>query len=144
MSTEENKRIARLHFEEAHNKGRVDLFDDYYALDIPADQWDSKENYGNLILWWHKVAPDWHMTIVDMVAEGDKVFVYHKTTMTYSVVPDPAPNFPMPPFGKPVEFRGVEIMRFANGKLVAVEFVIEWMKMMVDAGVYVLAQSEPA
>lgn len=142
MSTEENKVIARLHFEEAHNKGRVELFDDYYALDVPVEQWDSKENYANLILWWRKVAPDWHMTILDMVAEGDKVFVYHKTNLTYSVVPDPPPNFPMPPLGKPVEFRGVEIMRFANGKLVADEFVVGWMQMMVDAGVYVLAKPE--
>ena len=52
MSTEENKAIARMHFEEVHSKGRVELFDDYYALDVPASQWDSKENYGNLILWW--------------------------------------------------------------------------------------------
>ena len=144
MSTEENKAIARMHFEEAHTKGRVELFDDYYALDVPASQWDSKENYAKLILWWHKVAPGMSITVVDMVAEGDKVFVYHKSSMTYSVVPDPPPNFPMPPFGKPVEFRGVELMRFANGKLVAVEFVIEWMRMMVDAGVYVLAKPETA
>ncbi len=144
MSTEENKAIARMHFEEVHNKGRVELFDDYYALDVPDNQWDSKENYGNLILWWRKVAPDMRITILDMVAEGDKVFVYHKSTMTYSVVPDPAPNFPMPPFGKPVEFRGVEIMSFADGKLVAVEFVVEWMSMMVDVGVYVLAKPETA
>ena len=144
MSTEENKAIARMHFEEVHSKGRVELFDDYYALDVPASQWDSKENYGNLILWWRKVAPDMRITIVDMVAEGDKVYVYHKSSMTYSVMPDPPPNFPMPPLGKPVEFRGVEIMRFARGKLVAVEFVVEWMSMMVDAGVYVLAKPEMA
>jgi predicted ester cyclase len=143
MSTEENKAIARLHFEEAHNKGRVELFDDYYALDVPADQWDSKENYAKLILWWRQVAPDWRMTILDMVAEGDKVFVYHKTNLTYSVVPDPPPTSPMPPLGKPVEFRGVEIMHFANGKLIHDEFVVEWMSMMADAGVYVLAKSEP-
>jgi predicted ester cyclase len=142
MSIEENKAIARMHFEEAHNKGRVELFDDYYALDVPADQWDSKENYANLILWWRKVAPDWRMTILDMVAEGDKVYVYHKTNLTYSVVPDPPPTSLMPPLGKPVEFRGVTIMRFANGKLVAVEFVIEWMQMMADAGVYVEAKPE--
>jgi predicted ester cyclase len=144
MSTEENKAIARLHFEEAHNKGHVELFDDYYALDIPAGEWNSKEEYGNRILWWHKVAPGMCMTIVDMVAEGDKVFVYHKTNLTYSVVPDPPPNFPMPPLGEPVEFRAVEMMHFANGKLVAVEFVAEWMSMMVDAGVYTLAKSEMA
>lgn len=141
MSTEENKAIARLHFEEVHNKGRVELFDDYYALDVPPEQWDSKGNYANLILWWRKVAPDMRITILDMVAEGDKVFVYHKTNFTYSIVPDPPPTSPMPPLGKPVEFRGVEIMRFANGKLVADEFVVGWMQMMVDAGVYVLAKS---
>lgn len=139
MSTEENKAIARLHFEEAHNKGRVELLDDYYALDIPAGEYNSKEEYGNRILWWRKVAPDMRMTILDMVAEGDKVFVYYKTNLTYSVVPDPAPTSPMPPLGKPVEFRAVELMYFANGKLVAVDFVIEWMNMMVDTGVYVPA-----
>ncbi len=144
MSIETNKAIARLHFEEAHNKGRVELLDDYYALDIPASEWNSKEEYGNRILWWRKAAPDMHMTILDMVAEGEKVFVYHKSKMTYSVVPDPPPNFPMPPLGKPVEFRGVEIMTFSNGKLIAVDFVAEWMGMMVDAGVYTLAKSEPA
>jgi predicted ester cyclase len=144
MSIEKNKEIARIHFEEVHNKGRVELMNDYYALDIPAGEFNSKEEYGERLLWFRKVAPDMCFTILDMVAEGDKVYVYHKDSMTYSVVPDSAPPLPMPPLGKKVEFRTVEMLRFKDGKLVEVEFVAEWMNMLVDAGVYVLAKPEMA
>jgi len=50
----------------------------------------------------------------------------------------------MPPLDKLVEFSGVEIMRFANSTLVNGEFVVEWMSMMADAGVYILAKPETA
>lgn len=142
MSIEENKKIARIHFEEVHNKGRVELMEDYYALDIPVGEVNSKEEYRERILWFRKVAPDMCFTILDMVAEDDKVYVYHKCSLTYSVVPDPVPTFPMPPFGKKVEFRTMEMLRFEDDKLVEIEFVTEWMNMLVAGGVYLWAKPE--
>lgn len=144
MSTEENKAIARRHYEELLNKGRVEMLDEYYALDVPAGAYRSLEEQRKRVLWWHKVAPGIHFTILDLLAEGDKVVVYWKVNATYSVVPDPPPTGPMLPLGKPVQFSGMDLFRFEDGKMVSIETVNEWMNMMVDAGVYVLAQPEKA
>ena len=144
MSTEENKAIVRRHFEEVWNKGRVELLDAYYALDVPAGDPNSLDEHRKRILWWHKAAPGFYFTILDLLGEGDKVTVYWKVNVTHSIVPDPPPKNPMPPLGKPVEWRGMEIWRFADGKFVSKEVVNLWPGMLVEAGVYTLANPQPA
>jgi predicted ester cyclase len=144
MSVEQNKAIARKHFEEVWNKGRVELLDEYYGADLPPSDHNHIEAMKKRRLWWHQVAPGLVFTILDTVAEGDKVVVFWEVEATYSVVPDPPPDTPMMPLGKPVKFRGMEFFHFANGKVIHLDGVNEWMRMMVDSGVYTLAKPEPA
>jgi predicted ester cyclase len=143
MSVEENRAIARKHFEEVWNKGRVELMDAYYAPALPPEDYNSLEEMKNRRLWWHKAAPGLVFTILDTVAEGDKVVVLYEVEATYSVVPDPPPTTPMLPFGKPVKFRGVDIFHFADGKMVKQEGFNQWNQVLVDHGIYVLAKPEP-
>jgi predicted ester cyclase len=49
--------------------------------------------------------PDFHRTIEDIIAEGDKVWTLFKTTGTA-------------PTGKKIEMTTVSILRFLNGKAV--------------------------
>jgi predicted ester cyclase len=121
MSIEGNKAIARRHFEEVWNKGRVELLDEYYALDVPSGAYMSLDELRKRVLWWHKMTPGFFFTILDVIAEGDKVIVYWKVNATYSVVPDPPPTDPNPmlPLGKPVQFRGMDLYRFEDGKMVS-------------------------
>jgi hypothetical protein len=139
MSTEENKVIARRFFEEIWNKGRVELLDDFWKIEKP-DIAELKER----ILWYHKSAPGFYFTILDVIAEGDKVLVYWKADVMHTNIPDPQPTFHIPPLGKPVQWRGMALMTILDGKLVAKEDANLAMGMLIDAGVYVLAKPEPA
>ena len=143
MSIEQNKALAREHFEQVWNNGRVELLDEYYGVDVPPSDWNHIEEHKKRLLWWRQVAPGFRFSILDTVAEGDKVVVHWEVDITYSVVPDPPPTTPMMPFGTPVKFRGMEIFHFADGKLLKRDVVNEWMRMMVDSGVYVLAVAKP-
>lgn len=139
MSLEENKTIARRYFEEVWNKGQFELLDDFYALDTP-----KKGDLIDRIRWYQKSAPGFHFTILDVIAEGNKVLVYWKVDVTHTNIPDPQPTFPIPPIGKPVQWRGMELMNFVDGKLVSREIANLAQGMLIDAGVYVLAKQQPA
>jgi C-1 hydroxylase len=60
-----------------------------------------------------KSFPDWHETIEDIIAEGDKVWVRVKATGTIT-----GEYRGLPPTGKKVTYEAVDIYRIANGKLV--------------------------
>jgi hypothetical protein len=143
MTTEENKAIARRHLIDVLEQGRVELIPSYYAPDgsVPMD---TQEEWQKRVLDHHKIGPGFKITILDMVAEGDKVAVLWQADFTYSVVPDPPFEKPPYPFGKTATWKIMSLMRVVNGKLVSNVSANEWGKMMIDAGVYTLAKSEPA
>jgi predicted ester cyclase len=142
MSVEENKAVARKYCHEVWNSGNVDLLDEFYILDQPPAD-DYRQKLKQNILWWHSVAPGLKFTILDMIAEGDRVVIYFQADVTYSVLPDPQSTYPMPPFGKPVSWKVVNIMRIVDGKIVAIEYAGNyWMAMLVDEGVIPLPKPE--
>jgi hypothetical protein len=143
MSIEENRAIVHKHFEQVWNQGRVALLDEYYGIDVPPSDWNHIEEQRKRILWWHQAAPGFVFTILDTVAEGGKVVALYEVEANYSVVPDPPPTTPMLPFGKPVKIRGMDIFHFAGGKVVKREGFNQWMQVLVDNGIYVLAKPEP-
>jgi steroid delta-isomerase-like uncharacterized protein len=57
--------------------------------------------------------PDLRIAIDDMVCEGDNVVVRWAVTGTHQ-----GDNLGIPATGKPVAFRGITWLRFANGRLV--------------------------
>jgi predicted ester cyclase len=144
MSTEENKAIARRQLEEVWNKGRVEFLKDYWALDVPAGDTNSVDELSQRILWFHKTCPGFYFTIKDIVGEGDNVVVNWKVNVHYSVKPETPPAFTPPPFGKPVEWKGMTLYRFREGKVIGIEAANEWASMMIDTGAYVPAKTEPA
>ena len=142
MSVEENKAIVRRHLIDVLEQGHVELIDGYYSPDSSTP--DTPQQYRELVLWHHKVAPGFKITILDMVAEGDKVAVHWQAALTYSVVPDPPPNSPFFPFGKPCDWKIMSIGRVIDGKLVSWVSVNEWTDVLVKEGVYILANPQKA
>jgi predicted ester cyclase len=141
MSIEENKAIARRHYIDVFNQGHVELVESYYAPEGSVPIAQAQKEFSDFTLWWQKVAPGWKLTILDMVAEGEKVAVYLQAELTYSVVPDPPPDFVMPPFGKPVSWKLANIVRIVDGKWVSMEVEAnDWTEMLVREGVYTLAK----
>jgi len=144
MTNEQNKAIARMHLIDVLEQGKVELIPSYYAPDGSVPDNDTPEQWKERVLWHHKIGPGYKITILDMVAEGDKVVVLWQADFTYSVVPEPPPEKPPYPFGKSVSWKIMSLMRIVDGKLLSNIGANEWGSMMINAGVYVLAKPELA
>ena len=113
MSLEENKAIVR-RFVEAYNKRDLDLFDDLLA----PDYFDHTSKVGveglkQLMNMAFKAFPDFHETIEDIIAEGDKVWARITFTGTHR-----GEFMGIAPTGKKITTEMVDIFRIVNGKLV--------------------------
>jgi len=113
MSLEENKAIVRRFIEE-WNKRNLAALDELMAADYfdPSLQVRGLEAYKQLLTMVLKGFPDWHETIEDIIAEGDKVWVRYTATGTH------AGEFRgLAPTGKKFTETGVLIWRIVDGKI---------------------------
>ena len=113
MSLEENKAIVR-RFIEAYNNRNLDVFDEILAPDY--FDYTSKvgpEGLKQLMNMAFKGFPDFHETIEDIIAEGDKVWVRITFSGTHK-----GEFMGIAPTGKKVTTEMVDIFRIVNGKLV--------------------------
>ena len=109
MSPEENKAVIRRLFE-AEEKRNLAILDELIAPDFIEGrntpfELRGPEGYKQFVTMLFKGFPDWHETIEDIIAEGDKVWACHKTTGTA-------------PSGKKIELTSINIFRIVNGKVV--------------------------
>ena len=112
MSLEENKAIVR-RFIEAYNKRNLDLIDDFVAPDyVDHTNKVGREGLKQLFNMGLKAFPDWHETIEDIIAEGDKVWVRLAYTGTHK-----GEFLGLAPTGKKITAKDVDIYRIVNGKL---------------------------
>ena len=110
MSLEENKAIVR-RFIEAYNKRNLDLIDDFVAPDyVDHTNKVGREGLKQLFNMGLKAFPDWHETIEDIIAEGDKVWVRLAYTGTHK-----GEFMGLAPTGKKVKSEMVDIYRIVNG-----------------------------
>lgn len=120
MSTEDNKALARRLVEEIWNQGSVALIDELYAASFthhdPAfPMFQTREGYKQWVSEARTAFPDLHLTIEDMVAEGD--LVVSRWTFRGTNTGDLATPMPIPATGKPVTITGITISRLAAGKV---------------------------
>jgi len=109
MSAKENKGLMRRLFEE-FNKGKaaaMAVID--RSIDMRGDLKDFKQKESE----WYDAFPDMHVTIDDMVAEGDKVAVRTTWTGTHK-----GEIMGIPPTNKKVTISLITISRIAGGKIV--------------------------
>ncbi len=112
MSLEENKAIVRK-FIDAYNKRNLDLVDDFVASDyVDHTNKVDREGLKQLFNMGFKAFPDWHETIEDIIAEGDKVWVRLAYTGTHK-----GEFMGLAPTGKKITSKAVDIYRIVNGKL---------------------------
>ncbi len=118
MSLEENKAIVR-RFIDAYNKHDVTLMDEFIAPDYVdhTHQQQGREKFIQLFSLAFDAFPDWHETIEDIIAEGDKVWVRVKATGTHTGEWNHF-GVQFPPTGKKLTMMMVDIWRIVNGKLV--------------------------
>ena len=117
MSTEENKAIVRRMTEEVYNQGTIERIDHFFAAsyvhhDPASPHVRDRDGLKEVLRAFHTGCPDLHITIDELLAEGDTVtkrWTYHAThTGDLSG---------MLPTGKRIMMSGLELFRLANGKI---------------------------
>jgi predicted SnoaL-like aldol condensation-catalyzing enzyme len=112
MSLEENKQFVRRHFEEFVNHKNLGVADQNFAAeyqehgsDAPAGSTPGPVGPKNYLARAFERYPDLHVTIQDIIAEGDKVVVRNTWLATDATT------------GNRIEFNGIVIWRITNGQL---------------------------
>lgn len=106
MSLEKNKALFRK-ANEAINKRDLTVLDEFMASDYVdhTNQLRGREDVKQFYTGAFKDFPDFHRTIEDIIAEGDKVWVRFKITGTATT-------------GKKIELSSVSILRIVDGKAI--------------------------
>jgi steroid delta-isomerase-like uncharacterized protein len=85
-----------------------------------------KEVFGRL----HRAFPDLHITVEDVIAEGDKVVSRNSVTGTHE-----GEYMGIPPTGKSVTYNEIFIGRFVNGRIAETWGVVDVLSQMRQLGV---------
>ncbi len=143
MSTEENKAKARRIFEEAFNRGNLAVVDELcapnYVFHDPTGPVNGPEGFKQYIQMYLTAFPDTHVTIDDIIAEGDLVVTRNTFHGTHR-----GPLQGVPPTGTRVDVPGMVVTRIVNGKGVESWGVYDGLGMMQQLGVVPAPQSAKA
>ncbi|HKY54458.1 MAG TPA: ester cyclase [Anaerolineales bacterium] len=134
MSTEENKNLVRRIFEEGLNQNKPLVFDEliapsYVNHDFPAPS-PGLEGFKMVIGVFRAAFPDMHVTLEEELAEGDKVITRGYFTGTHKG------DFQgIPPTGKQIKVKYIDVWRVENGKLVENWVQMDQLGLMQQLGV---------
>jgi hypothetical protein len=78
----------------------------------------------------HRAFPDLHVTVEDLIEEGDKVVGRNSVTGTHQ-----GEYMGLPPTGKSVTYNEIFIFRFANGRIAETWGVVDVLSQMKQLGV---------
>ena len=77
----------------------------------------------------HRAFPDLHITVEDLIEEGDKVVGRHTVTGTHQ-----GEYMGLPPTGKSVTYNEIFIIRFVNGRVAETWGVVDVVSQMKQLG----------
>ncbi len=105
MSAEQNKAVVRRFFD-AINHGTLDVLDQVLAPDFRTQGENQGGRDGEKQLWQQlrTEAPDTHLSVEELIAEGDKVVTRWSARGTYR--------------GQPVQVTGIHIHQVVDGKII--------------------------
>ncbi len=116
---ERNKAVVQRYVDEIQNAHSLDALESIFAEDFVDHMASSgglylggmdglKRGYATFL----NAFPDLHVTVEDMIAEGDKVVAYKTVTGTHR-----GTHLGIPPTGKRVQWQNVGIYCIKNGKI---------------------------
>jgi steroid delta-isomerase-like uncharacterized protein len=116
MSTEENKARVRRLYEEVFNQKNLAAIDDYFAPTVidhslPPGAPGGIEGVRQTIAMFLSAFPDLHLTVEDLIAEGDRVVARWTLRGTHQ-----GASLGMPPTGKQFTMPGISVVRLDGGK----------------------------
>ncbi len=141
MSLDANKDVVRRHYEELFNRRDLGVAPeitspDYVEHGVAAMRTareetapDPVEGLRNTVRWLTAAFPDLHITVDDLVAEGDKVFAYITMRGTHE-----GEFQGSAPTGRSFEARAMHLFRVRDGKAVEHWAVREDLPMLLQLG----------
>ncbi|HSH80625.1 MAG TPA: ester cyclase [Herpetosiphonaceae bacterium] len=134
MTVEANKKVALRFYEEIFNRGNIDAADELVAPDVvdhnaPPGLPPGLEGAKLLFGMFHTAFSQLHVTVDDLIAEGDKVVARGTMRGTHT-----GPFMNIPPTGKEFEIDWIDIYRIANGKQVEVWHLEDVLKLLQQLG----------
>ena len=116
MGSDENKAVTRRFIEEVFNHGELARADELLAADfvnhVAGTEVRGREAMREFVATYRSALPDYHCTIEDQVAEGDKVVTRWTARGTQR-----GELMGIPPTGQHVSLGGVVIDRLVNGQI---------------------------
>jgi steroid delta-isomerase-like uncharacterized protein len=136
MSADDNKALVRRFYEDAWNKHNPAVVDEIYAADFVDRSPDipgiphTRDGLKQFLVMYLRAYPDANIRIEDQLAEGDRVVTRWtgRGTQTGELMG-------MPPGGKSVAVAGVQIDRFAGGRIVESWTLFDQLGMLQQLGV---------
>ena len=133
MSAEENKALVRRFVEEFWNEGNMSAADELMAIDaeihMPTGEMVDLDGLKSFAATFRGSFPDWHSTLEELVAEGDRVAERWTGRGTHR-----GELQGIPPTGKRVEAPGSVFYRIVGGKIVEFRGQLDMMGMMRQLG----------
>jgi steroid delta-isomerase-like uncharacterized protein len=135
MGAEENKALVRRWVEEAWNNKNLSVVEETWDPNWidhsgPPGQASGPEGARQFVTQFSAAFPDVHITIEDMVAEGDTVVYRWTGRATHEGVFQG-----IPPTGRRVEVPGITIHRLQNGKIAETWGLVDTLGMLQQLGV---------
>jgi steroid delta-isomerase-like uncharacterized protein len=136
MSVEENKELINRYFDEAWNKRNPAADDEFIAPDVVVHAAPlpgappGVEGAKAVLQMFITAFPDLHVVNEDLVGEGDMIMQRWVSHVTHS-----GPLLGIPPTGKQVTLRGMNLFRIASGKIVERWGVFDALGLMQQLGV---------
>lgn len=115
MSVEQNLKVAHQVIEEAFNQGQYAVLNTCFRSDYIEHQFGlhkTLEGFQSDIAFLRKAFPDFHLTIEDMVADGERVWLRMTARGTN------LGGLMGPPNGKSFEVAVFDLLRFEDGQIV--------------------------
>ena len=143
MAVEENKAIARSIFEDGLNRGDVDTIANLTAPDfvdhdihVQTGVPGGPEDMRAALIAIRRGFPDIHVTVEDLIAEGEKVVVRNTWRGTHR-----GEFNGIPATGQRVEITGIVIWRIANGLIAERWATIDTLTLLRQLGVLPMTQA---
>ncbi len=135
MSTEENKARIRRLFEEGVNQNKLSVLDeliapDFVNYDAPPGTPRGPQGMRQLVAMFRTAFPDLQVTFEQELADGD--YVIHRGYITGT---HQGEFQGIPPTGKQVKMKSIDIWRIANGKAVENWVQFDMLGLMQQLGV---------
>jgi predicted ester cyclase len=137
MSTDELKAVTRQIVEEAWNRGNLTIFDKYYTPGYvrhkpPFPDIDGLQAAKQFIADSRSSYPDLHVTVHEVIAEGNKVvsrWTFEGTQVGQS------PTTGVSATGKKIAFSGCNVAHWENDKIVEEWEYSDWLVLLQQFGV---------